>query len=100
MQIQENFPLREFNSFGINANARYYGQFGDRDQLEELLLLIKKTAVSKQKLLILGGGSNILLTGNLDGWVLKAKFEAHFTLHRRGRTGCSQRTVVCRRVST
>src|SRR3954471_18031403 len=64
MQIQENIALKPYNTFGINAKARYFSTFSSVDELEELL----KTTNDK---LILGGGSNILFTKDFDGLVLK-----------------------------
>ena len=37
MQIQENISLKPFNSFGINATARYFVAFSNSDELAELL---------------------------------------------------------------
>ncbi len=69
MQIHENISLREYNTFGINVSARYFSTFSSTDELEELLKYAKlKTQDLK---LALGGGSNILFTGNYNGFVLK-----------------------------
>ena len=66
MQIQENISLRPYNTFGIDVKARYFATFKDIDELQELL-----TPDSRLPTLILGGGSNILLTKDYDGLVLK-----------------------------
>lgn len=66
MKVEENFLLREYNTFGIDALARYYSVFSDVDGLEECL-----TIKSNARRLILGGGSNILFTKNFDGYVLR-----------------------------
>ena len=68
MKFQENISLKKFNTFGIDVDARYFGAFGDEDQLAEML---DDELLSKQKLLILGGGSNLLLTQKFNGIVLK-----------------------------
>ena len=69
MQIQENFPLRPFNTFGIAVDARYFARFRSPEELGELL---EKRAQDPMKpLLLLGGGSNILFTKDPDAWVLK-----------------------------
>jgi UDP-N-acetylmuramate dehydrogenase len=81
MQIQENFSLRPYNSFGIDASARHFAGFSNEDQLEELLLTIQKSPITDQKLLILGGGSNILLVHDFDGWVLKNEIMGIEELH-------------------
>lgn len=66
MQVQENFPLRKYNTFGIDARAARFGAFRNVDELAELISL----SAGKPSL-ILGGGSNILLTRNVEGLVLK-----------------------------
>lgn len=64
--IQENVDLISVNTFGIHANARYFARFQTVTELEKLL--VDRPQVP---LLILGGGSNILLTKDFDGFVLK-----------------------------
>lgn len=66
MQIQENISLKPYNTFGIDVNARYYSCFKDSTELSELL-----TAYPRTYRLVLGGGSNILLTRHVDGLVMK-----------------------------
>lgn len=68
MNVQENISLKQYNTFGIEAKAKYFAAFGNLAQLEELLNSKLQTPNSK---LILGGGSNILLTKDFDGIVLK-----------------------------
>lgn len=68
MQIRENISLQPFNTFGIQATARYFAFFKTVDQLKELLNY-KQQATNPR--LILGGGSNILLTRDFNGLVLK-----------------------------
>lgn len=76
MQIQENISLRPFNTFGIDAIARYFAFFRNTDDLEETLNFIPQTSN-----LILGGGSNILFTKNYDGLVLKNEIRGITELH-------------------
>jgi UDP-N-acetylmuramate dehydrogenase len=66
MQIHENFPLKPYNTFGIDAKARFFNEFSSVEELEEYLMLY-----SRYPIFILGGGSNILLTKDYDGTVLK-----------------------------
>jgi UDP-N-acetylmuramate dehydrogenase len=68
-QIQENVSLRELNSFGIDARARYFSSFGNPDVLGALLEA--KPGRPGEPLFILGGGSNILLSGDFPGIVLQ-----------------------------
>lgn len=76
MQIQENISLRRYNSFGIEALARYFATFKDTDELEGLT-----TNDSRLTPLILGGGSNILFTKDYDGLVLKNEIKGITELH-------------------
>ena len=69
MQIQENISLRSYNTFGINAMAKYFACFASTEELKELLSYSKLTVQSPK--LILGGGSNILFTKDFDGLILK-----------------------------
>ncbi|HEX7905572.1 MAG TPA: UDP-N-acetylmuramate dehydrogenase [Chitinophagaceae bacterium] len=66
MQIQENISLRPFNTFGIDAKAKYFACFKNINELSELITLHPKI-----KTLVLGGGSNILFTQDFDGLVIK-----------------------------
>lgn len=66
MQIQSNFSLKPYNTFGIDARARYFSTFSDIEELKELTI-----HYSPFTTFILGGGSNILFTKDFDGHVLK-----------------------------
>lgn len=66
MQIHENFSLKPYNTFSIDAKARFFNEFSSVDELEEYLMLYAQYAI-----FILGGGSNILFTKDFDGAVLK-----------------------------
>src|SRR6187431_1078070 len=66
MQIHENFQLKPYNTFAIDAKARFYNEFSSVEQLEVYLMLY-----SQYPIFILGGGSNILFTKDYDGTVLK-----------------------------
>lgn len=72
MQILENCALKKFNTFGIDASAKYFAAFKSVKELDELLEFAKpQTEGHKPQTLILGGGSNILFTQNFNGLVLK-----------------------------
>jgi UDP-N-acetylmuramate dehydrogenase len=69
MKIQGNVSLKPYNTFGIDANAKYFSAFSNVGELKELLNNSQLPTPNPK--LILGGGSNILLTKNFDGLVLK-----------------------------
>lgn len=68
LQIQENISLKPFNTFGVEATAASFVEITSEKELEELFLY---DALKSKKLLVLGGGSNMLFTKNYDGLVLK-----------------------------
>ncbi|WBS04558.1 UDP-N-acetylmuramate dehydrogenase [Pseudoduganella sp. SL102] len=65
--LQHDFSLRHLNTFGIDARARHYVRITAADQLAALLGEPRLAALPR---LVLGGGSNLLLTGDFDGLVL------------------------------
>ncbi len=72
MKIEENFPLKDFNTFGIDVNAKYFCSINND---EELLTLFEDKFFLKSDKLILGGGSNILLTKDFDGLIIKINMQ-------------------------
>lgn len=82
MVIEESKSLKHLNTFGIEASAKYFAAFTSVDELPELLeFKEQKTRKKKQQTLILGGGSNILFTGNYNGLVLKNDIMGIKTIH-------------------
>ncbi len=67
MQIQENISLKPYNTFGINATARYLAKFTSLAELNELYNF--DSLHTEVTTLILGGGSNILLTQDYNGLI-------------------------------
>lgn len=66
--MQENFSLKPFNTFGVEAKAKYFTEVHSVDELIETLKLANSQTL---KLLFLGGGSNLLLTKDFDGLAIK-----------------------------
>jgi UDP-N-acetylmuramate dehydrogenase len=72
MDIQENISLLPYNSFGIDVRARHFAIFRSLDELRQLLDLSEgKQEKGLPRPLVLGGGSNVLFTSDVDGWVLR-----------------------------
>ena len=65
MEIIENFSLKKYNTFGIEAKAK---EFIAVHSVEELKTVLAENQ-SKKKF-ILGGGSNMLLTQDIDALVI------------------------------
>jgi UDP-N-acetylmuramate dehydrogenase len=61
MQIHHNFSLKQLNTFGIEAYARYYAAFSSVEELRELL---DERPFTGSHPAILGGGSNVLFIAN------------------------------------
>lgn len=66
--MQENFSLKPFNTFGVEAKAKYFIEINSVDELIETL---KQARSQTLPLLFLGGGSNILLTKDFEGLAIK-----------------------------
>lgn len=65
--IRENFSLHSFNTFHIESIARY---FTEVSSIESLSDLIASGKLNENPSLLLGGGSNLLFTGNFKGIVV------------------------------
>ncbi|MGM0634949.1 MAG: UDP-N-acetylmuramate dehydrogenase [Bacteroidota bacterium] len=65
MHIQKDASLKEYNTFGIDVKAKQYIAVNSDD---ELIHILKRFYASE--LFFLSGGSNILLTKDLDATVL------------------------------
>ncbi|TSE06451.1 UDP-N-acetylmuramate dehydrogenase [Aquimarina algiphila] len=65
MKIEHKKSLKEYNTFGINAIASEFVAITSESELKYIL-----SEHSKKNLFILSGGSNMLLTKNLDALVL------------------------------
>lgn len=66
--MQENFSLKPYNTFGVDAQAKYFVEINSIEELRDALTFSKKNTLP---LLFLGGGSNILLTKDFDGLAIK-----------------------------
>jgi UDP-N-acetylmuramate dehydrogenase len=67
-EIISDISLKSYNTFGININARYLAVIKSANDLKDIL---SDPEFKDCPLLILGGGSNILFTGDFEGLVLK-----------------------------
>lgn len=67
VDIKENVSLKSFNSFRVDAVAKYFAKIHTEKELLELLRDEKYSGVDK---LILGGGSNVLFIDNYDGLII------------------------------
>lgn len=65
MRVEENKSLKNYNTFGIDCKARYFVSVESINELKQVL-----SEKPTEELFILGGGSNMLLTGDLNSFVL------------------------------
>ncbi|HYC86685.1 MAG TPA: UDP-N-acetylmuramate dehydrogenase [Chryseosolibacter sp.] len=68
LKIEQDVNLLPFNTFRIAATARYFVVIRSLDDAREIF---SSELIRQNRFLILGGGSNLLLTSNFDGLVIK-----------------------------
>jgi len=68
MRIEKNISIKPFNTFNVDARAKYFAEVNSISELKELL---SNKDYNLEKRLILGGGSNILFTEDYEGIVIK-----------------------------
>ncbi len=68
VRVEQNVDLRTLNTLRVSARARYLAQLRDVDALPDLLA---DDRFANLPLLVLGEGSNVLLTRNFEGLVLR-----------------------------
>ena len=67
MNIQHNYPLLAHNTFGMDVEASVFVEYESVTELKEILL---HQLCPEGKWLHIGGGSNLLFTGDFDGMIL------------------------------
>ena len=68
IEIFHDESLKPYNTFGIDVKAKLFCEIDSTEKLSEL---IQSGVTIRQPLLLLGGGSNILFTGDVDVLVVK-----------------------------
>ncbi|HEX9979394.1 MAG TPA: UDP-N-acetylmuramate dehydrogenase [Flavobacterium sp.] len=76
MQIHDNFPLKNYNTFGIDAKAKQFVAVHSVDELKHVL-----AEHPNEKIFILGGGSNMLLTKDIDTLVIHVDLKGKKIIH-------------------
>jgi len=66
-QWQEQVSLKPYNTFGIDVKARYFSQAQDDQQVRQAL---DQAQLQGLPVLVIGGGSNLLLTRDIEALVL------------------------------
>jgi UDP-N-acetylmuramate dehydrogenase len=68
MQILENTCLKKYNTFGLKCNA---DRLVEIDNTDDLQTFIKNDWAKYPQKMVLGGGSNVLFTGDFHGLILR-----------------------------
>ena len=63
MNIQQNISLKPYNTFGIDVSASRFVSVDNLDKLQKIL-------TQEKDVFLLSGGSNMLLTKNIDKLVI------------------------------
>lgn len=66
--VSEDVSLKPFNTFGVEVRARLFAEAHDDAEVREALALASARGIPLQ---VIGGGSNLLLTGDVDALVLR-----------------------------
>jgi len=65
--LRENYSIKNHNSFGINARARFFAEI---DNERDLVQFIHHNPAAGLPLIILGSGSNILFVSDYEGLII------------------------------
>jgi len=67
MKDYRNYSLKEHNTFGIDARCSRFLEYESEDEAKQVTEILRTEAIPY---IIIGGGSNLLLTKNFDGIVV------------------------------
>lgn len=70
--ILDDVPLYDLNTLHLPANARQYVEVGS---VGLLLRLVRDGHLKDKRVVVLGGGSNVVLRGDVDGMVLHMRIQ-------------------------
>lgn len=68
LSVQPQVSLKVYNSFAVDVAARWFAEAHDDDQVREALAYARQRQLP---VLLLGGGSNMLLTADVEALVLR-----------------------------
>lgn len=69
MRIENNYSLKAHNTFGIDAKCRQFIEYATETEAQEVAELLRE---ERKPFIIIGGGSNLLLTKDYEGIVVHA----------------------------
>lgn len=72
MQIISNYSLAKLNTFGIDTKALFFAEVRSEDDLPKLF---SSPEFKQSRKMFLGGGSNVLFTGDFEGIIVLNKLK-------------------------
>ena len=72
MTLKNNYPLKNLNTFGVDAFAKYFAEVKSINDLSDIF---QNRDISNNKVFVLGGGSNTLFVDNYEGLVIHNSFK-------------------------
>ncbi len=92
MKDERNFNLLDYNTFGIDVNCR---RFVEYDSVDEAQVIVRSLADEDRPLLILGGGSDLLLTADYPGTVLHSAIKGIVPVEADDTIGVDSQLIRC-----
>jgi UDP-N-acetylmuramate dehydrogenase len=74
LKDEKDYSLKAHNTFGIEAKCKRFLEFEDNFEAVEVAKILRK---EKQPYIIIGGGSNLLLTKDYDGIVVRSGIKGY-----------------------
>jgi len=81
MKVFKDYPLLLHNTFGMDVKAAFFIEYGSVEELKEVL---RMPEVKEGRWLHIGGGSNLLFTGDYPGAVLHSAIKGHEIVKENG----------------
>ena len=66
MELEKNISIKNYNSFKVDHKIKKFYKIQSKEEINEIRNYLSKD----EKIIILGGGSNILFTKDFDGSIL------------------------------
>jgi UDP-N-acetylmuramate dehydrogenase len=82
MKSRTDYPLKALNTFGVEATAARYVGF---ESVDEIIEFLGEDRSERRRLLVMGGGSNLLFVNDFDGTILHPAFKGIAILDDDGR---------------
>lgn len=79
IRVYSDFPLKKYNTFNIDAKAKYYFEYTEAEDLADFLMRNKEWP--NWQLLIIGEGSNLLFINDFDGLIINPNIPGIQVVH-------------------